>query len=400
MGKFTNQGYIADSADTIRENFNQKMLANDSSFKQESADIQNALLDTSILPLMHFENNIALLANAPSLDNSNEFMFLLLAGMLGLKPKSAYKSQVVLEFSGNYGDYIPKGCKVGEFETSADGIIPTTKKLRLLATSDTETIYQANTLTSIDTNLNISGLSVTNPSASLAKVDEETFAQFKERVQSTYRNARGSTSDYVKSLLKGIEGVTPRLVNSRITSFKDSANITWQGMEFVIGGGDSAEIANALFNCLEFQKLVSSPSNNETDRTQKVNINYAGNKLQVCYTLPKLINFGLKIQINFQSLNISASNVEIVISDILTEYINNLVVGHPLNKLKIQSLIINALADYNVDSSEISLLNIIPQTSDNGATFTDIEWGDNGYLKELEFDCYLTLKNLVCEITQ
>lgn len=395
----TKDGYKIPTASEIRELFTKKMQDKSSAFRQETADVQNALLDCAEVVLLEFHNIANELINSVSLSNANDFMFLQMAQTLGLKQRGQSKAQVMLEFSGNYGDYIPQGCKVGVFETTQATIIPTTKKVRVLAEGDTEEIYQANTLTTIDTNLNNDNISVTNPSASYATSEAETYAEFKQRAQTILRNARVGSFEYVKSCLLSLSGIQSRLINSRITSAKDSENNTWQGVEFVIGGGEPSEIANVLFNnYIETQKLLSNPSDNETSRTQTIPINYNGNALSVSYTLPKLINFGLKINIAFKSLSISSNNVDIVCNEILTNFINSMQVGEPLNKLTIENLIVNALADYNVSPSEISVLEITPQTSEDGIEFIDDEWDLNGYFAKLEFDCYLILKNLVISI--
>lgn len=395
----TENGYEPLQATDIKEAIVEAMKERNANFSELDADVQNALLDTSIIKILQFDNIISQLINAPALTYNNEFMFKVLGNSLGLSQKGAYKSQVILEFSGSYGDFIPKGTRVGEFETSESVTIPTTKKVSVLATSDSEEIAQANTLTEISTNLNIDGLSVTNPQASYAAVESESYTDYKERVQKIYRNARVASSEYAIAKIQALDGVTPRLVNARITSKTDDDGVTWQGVEFVVGGGDSTEIANVLFSSfIETQKLLSAPSDNDTGRTQTTNINFYGNALSISYTTPKLINFGLKVGINFSNLTISANNINTIISETLTSYINALQVGNKLNKRTIENLIINAIKEYNVDSNEISALQITPQYSDDGINFADDVWDDNGYYAKLDFDCYLILQNLVIEI--
>lgn len=392
-------GYKIPTAQELRESFTEKLKAKSISFRQESADVQNALIDCSEVILLEFANIANELINAPSVSNTNDFMFLQMAQTLGLKQRGKTKAQVVLEFSGDYGTYIPQGCRVGIFETTESAIIPTTKKVRVLAEGDTDEIYQSNTLTSINTNLNNDSLSVTNPSASYATSEAETFSEFKGRVQTILRNARIGSFEYAKACLLNLSGIQTRLINARVTSVKDSENITWQGIEFVIGGAEPTEVANVLFNSyIETQKLLSNPSNNETQRTQAIPINFNGNALSISYTLPKLISFGLKINIMFKTLSLSANNVEVVCGDVITNYINTMQVGEPLNKLKIENLILNALSEYKVEPNEISALSITPQTSDDDIDFTDEEWDDNGYFAKLEFDCYLILNNLIITI--
>lgn len=394
--RLTSTGYVKRTPEQIKTELVEKLKQKQSSFFEQAADIQNMLLDTSILGIMEYENLCAEMINAYSPFFQNEFMFMQMASSLGLKQKSEFKSQVMLEFSGDEGDYIPAGVNVQGFITQESIILPSTKKAFVLALSEKTDIAPSNSLTQISEILK-EGISVTNPSPSYAKVEEETFEQLKERAQAYLRSPRISSSEYARSNLLKLDGVAPRLVSFKIREIIQNINekdVLVQGIECICGGGKPNEVANILFNSFfETQKLISSPSDNDDSRCVRVDVNYYGATIPISYTTPKLLNLKLKINIAFQQIVVPPNTVEKNIEKGLVSYINNKIVGEPLNELTLRNIIINQLKDSFIPSEEIKTLIITPQIND-----VDKVWGANGYLAEVQFDCYLILNGLIVTI--
>lgn len=382
--RLTKAGYIKRSPEEIKTELAAAVKAKYSDFEEQPADIQNMLLDTSIQGLLEYENLMAEMINSYTPSFANDFMFLQMASSLGLKPKSEFKAQATLKFTGKKGDYIPVGTKVNGFETESSGVIGTTGELFLNAYSSDTTIHEANTLTSISTAVP-TGVSVTNPSASLAYVPEETFKQFKERCQTMWRSPRVSSTEYARAQLLTLTSINPRLLNF----FKKDG-----GIEMVVGGGEPSEVVNILFNSFfETQKFISQPSDNDTKRTISHPITYYGTTLTIPYTTPKALSLSLRMNIKFRSDTLSTINTSIITQEPITTLINEKLVGEPVSQVELQNTALNALAAYGYDLNNIDYVKFT--ASVNG---TEEAWSTTNDLASVKFDCYVTLENFRVEV--
>lgn len=216
--RMTAKGYIRRSAEELQEAIIKKIKERIPSFEKLPYDVQSNLIDTAVAKLAQYENMLDVMFNAYSLDGSNEFFFKQMGEELGLRMKNAYNSQVTLRFKGLPGDIIPlhtivqDSSKQHKFETMKRVVIGTTGEVDVLAYGESESIIPAGELTFLVSILS-DGIAVTNPQASLAKINEETFEEFKFRAQARLRSPRMGGRLYAETCLKSIEGIDPRLIS-------------------------------------------------------------------------------------------------------------------------------------------------------------------------------------------
>lgn len=158
------------------------------------------------------------------------------------------------------------------------------------------------------------------------------------------------------------------------------------GIECIVGGGDDYEIALSLFESfLKTSILVSDPSNNETNRTIQVELNYYGNPIAVNFTRPKLLNLDLTLLISFRQNSIPASSIKDILQDDLRDYINKKIVGSQLGEIELNALLTPILCNNNIEIGNIK--SMAYKAKINGAENEFID----GYLQGIENDAYLVL---------
>ena len=164
----------------------------------------------------------------------------------------------------------------------------------------------------------------------------------------------------------------------------------------IIGGGNSNEVAKVLFTCfLETQKLVSLPSNNETERSVNVVIKYFNSNVNIAYTIPKELKIDINVYLMLSNLNYSPSLIYGFINETIINYINNLQVGTQLNKLTLSGLILPQLNINNISNNQITYLDY---------TFTlngiNANINSSGFIENINIDNYLTLNSLNVYLSQ
>lgn len=377
----TSQGYQIRQPSAIKEDLVKYMLTQNPSFDEFSADIQNNLLDTAVPIILQFENLIAELCNCYAPAYSNDFIWESLASTLGLTYRNEVKGQVSLQFKGETGTYIPEETEVGAFKTTRAVTIGTTGVVNVTATTDSEVEAEANTLTEI--NGNLEGVTVTNPSPSIAYTPQETPEELKKRAQAILRNPRIGSVDYAVGELKKIDGVVERLISVGWVQTD-----TQQGIELVIGGGDDYEIANTLVGAfLNLERLFSVPSDNETDRTTKLNITYCGSTLDVQWTRPKHIQLLLKVNLTFRGVTVYEGKMKELMLERLEKYINNRKVGLPLNQNTLNSVLYEVLEIQGVDRMYLESAEWLAENEEAN----QLTWDAYNYLECMKKDCYATL---------
>lgn len=385
-------GYTIRTPEEMQAAVVNRIKQNVPSFILQPADIQSNFINTTIAGLLEYENIMAELFNSFSGNTNNITLFRQLAESLGLRQLKDFKAQVTLEFSGAYGVFIPKGTKAGNeagdiFETQEDAVIPTTGKIQLYALSDTENVSNAGEITTLISQLS-DGVTVTNPSASFAYIPQETDEELKMRVQARLRSPRKGGVDYAQSILRSLEGVDRRLIKFRSLEVETDMRYS-RGIEAIIGGGENDQIALALFlSFLETQKLISNPSNNETERTVQLDLDVYNSVIPIKFTRPKMLELKITFQPSFSGILTTPTALEGLLASKITEHINSMQVGTPLNSVSLNYLVMpllisSGIKDYNVKSLgwKIEINNVK----------TDFD-PQTGYLKEIAHDCYLVLK--------
>lgn len=378
---FTNEGYKKNTADEIRQNLTGYVLQKAPSFKQQSADIQNNLIDTAVPLILEIQNIFADFANSYAPGFQNRFMWEQLAQSTGLEYTDERKASVLLKFTGKEGDYIPKGTTVtGNFTTEEPLTIGTSGEAFITAYSDDDNAYQAkDTITEIKTSVP-TGVTVTNPSDSNEKIEGKTDSELKLEAQRNLRNARVSNADYVIMLLLQTGKIKERLVSFRRLDGQ---------IECIIGGGDVNEIANILLNgFINTSKFISMPSNNETERTVKTDVYFYNSKVPIVWTIPKNMKLDITLELTLYGTVVNTTQFQMDAMNALMEIINNIRVGTPLSKYVIEKPIYAILEGYGIESYQVSKINWEIKSGD-----AIIDFSSDNYLNGIDFDVYVTFGN-------
>lgn len=393
----TQNGYVKSTAAELKEKLINKLREEVPDFVEQTADLQTSLIDTSISDLLLYEDMMSTVFNSFGPSYSNQDLFRKFAESVGLMAKEAFQAQVTLTFTGKFGDLIPKSAIVTdedekvEFKTGSAAVIGTTGEVSVLAYSETEDIYQPGTITKLKSILS-DGITVTNKSASLKYIAEETDEQLLKRAQAKLRSARLGGKLYATSLLNSVAGVDPRLVafyNRETWQVLNDTKMYVKGIEAVIGGGADEEVALALYKSfLETQKLISVPSSDETNRITQVTLYVNNNPVDVMFTRPKLVEVKLTLKLAFSSSLSSPVALQSLTESTVTNYINSLQVGIPISQYALIEKIIPLLTDAGIPAYTLTSIKFEYNTDDNQEYR---EFDINGFIPEIEKDCYASL---------
>lgn len=415
MAGLTNKGYIKRTPLEIQDDIISEIKEKSPEFIKHPADVQANIIDTSVAVVSQLENLIETLFNSYSMSGSDELLFRMQAEELGLRQKSEFKSQVVLEFTGLPGDIIPRTtiCSdiTGEykFETTETIMLGALGRGSVLALGEAEVTIPAKKINTLVTTLS-SGVGVSNPQASLPRIEAESFAEFKARSQARLRSPRLGGKLYAETLIKGIEGVSPRLVAFNCVDYteKDFESSSADkevffrlvGIEAVIGGGDEYAIALALYQSFfETQKLLSRPSDNDETRTIVKDVNLYNNDFQIVFTRPKLLQLNLRCLITLTGMLSSAESVRQATQDDISNYVNSLKVGTNIGMYKLIDLLRNGLESIGITASAYKFVKFqycIGEYEDtpSDAPESTIPWqnfNEDAKITEIAGDCYCEL---------
>lgn len=397
----TKEGYKKRTPGEIKEALINDLKEINASFLEQPADIQNNLLDSSVVPLLQFENVAAEILNGFGPEYANDFIWINLANSLNLTKKSRVKAQVELKFMGVPGTYIPVGTSVSVFTTESSVVLGSTGEAFVLATTEENIFAEPNTLTEIDEFID-ENLSVTNPNASIVETPAEDIAELRNRARIILRSARKGSYDYAIARLNGIKGVNARLLKFRELDYNiketgpDGETVlrNVQGIEAIVGGGDPYEVAGVLKDSfLETKKLISEPSNGEESRSVNINIKYFRNTIPVAFTRPKNLNLSIKIGIQLKNNILTQTSAEGLLMEPFENYINSLELGESINKLTFDKLILDKLIKHDIQPRDIIGFNYKILMGEN-----ILNWNGENFLDEVKWDCYLTLGGLGVEI--
>ena len=421
MAQLTTQGYIKSTAREIKDELIRLNREFNPHFEEQPADIQNDLLDTAVADCSFYENATAVILNGYSMAYSAEDLFKKQAEEIGLRPKGQYKSQVILKFIGAAGDLIPKDTKISHnidtsiiFNTAEAVIIDSTGSVNVKAYGETDKVCEVGTIQNLISVL-AEGISCTNEAQSTARVEEETYEQFKLRSQARLRSPRMGGKLYAESVLWGIEGVNPRLVNfynkekrEHYTDPKTTEELfaVTKCIECVVGGGDEYKVAFALYKSFfETQKLISEPSQNNTERKVEVGIYLYEEIIPIVFTRPKYIPLNLKLNITFLDNLIGAPAVKALTQPVIEKYINNLKVGSAITTYGLVEQIMPVLKEAGFGSNSYSNISFNYDLNDysdrpNPNIPPEYVWQNfdaEGKIQYVYYDCYCELKGFEVE---
>lgn len=430
-------GYVKRTPTEIQDAIIAELRRINPDFQKMDFDVQANMIDTAIAGLLVHENIMECLFNAYSFNSANEWFFKEMGEELGLRMKNAYNAQVTLEFIGMPGDIIPIHTKVKsaddqyEFETWDYAVIGSTGRVSVTAYGEADTICPAHKLQVLVTLLS-DGIAVTNPMPSLAKIDKETFDEFKLRAQARLRSPRMGGELYAESLLKELNGVDSRLVGfyykRLVIPYQDMGKFDENGIpiegtvapeelcliiaiEAVIGGGDDFEVALALYRAFfQTQNLFSFPSDVVTDdegneienpRTVSMMLGLNNNQIPIKFTRPKLIELNLQLKIALLDKFVSAIAIQNACKPYFEKAINSLKVGRPVSKNMLTQIAQPAFLDIDIQPHNIQDVDWVydigvfkDKTDETAEPDEVVQWksfNKKNSIDEIKHDCYCVL---------
>lgn len=393
----TLEGYVKSSVDELKQRLESRLLQNVPNWQKTTADVQSNILDAFVTGLLEYENIAADIISAYSPDYANDFFWNIFADNLNLNRRAKFKSQVLLLFSGPKDTIIPRNTTVSdgsnEFKTEETAVIPLTGEIYVSAYSEDEISVPANSLTSIVEIFN-ADVTVTNPSASLPAIPEDSTEVLRTKTQAKLRSSKNGSIALAHSRLLEIEGVNPRLIKFKLINYnvKETVGETEvfkeiQGIEAIVGGGDPSEVALTLFTSfLETKKLRSEPSDNDANRTIECTLKYFNTPILVKWTSPKEVPLQITANIGFTSVTLSSEAFTLTVKNALMEYIDTLQVGSPFSSRMLDTIIYDELKKVAIEPSMIFELNYKILIDSTQVTFNS-----QGFLDEIKDDCYVTL---------
>lgn len=395
MASFTAEGYIPDTASELYDDLETEAAAEVDGFTGLPSELRENLIQCAAIASVKMQDMVSSMINGIGPDYANDFMFVQLGNSFGLKMKNYQYASVTLNFVGTVGSIILKGTQVTN--STASITVATNEEITIgstgtgsvlaYATEETTDTIAADTMTVlVAANSNIT--SVTNSVAGTSGIEAETIEEFKERFYEEIQSSRYGDIARAYSNLSKLDGVETRLIKFNISSITISTYI-YKGIEVIVGGGDDAEVAGAIFKAfLQTKNLISDPSNSETDRTVTQVINLYNSSFDITYTRPKEIDVEMTVDIEFSDdITTSATVILSLLQPTFEDFFDDFLLGQSVNKKLLDYTIMNSLADNNITPQDV--INIT-YTFLFDSVSTDFD--TDGYLP-IEQDQYLTLSD-------
>ena len=390
-----NKGYQPDTPEELREKLLAEVTQKIPDFIEIAGELRNNLLDEGTTFLVYAENLITNLFNWYAPSQAPQLLFEMFANEQGLRRKGAYKSEVSLKFTGKVGFVIPKDTQVTNakksviFKTFDEAIIGTTGEIIVSAYCDDENVpsLAVGDLNTLILNLD---LRVTNTSIPTTPIEKESFADFKLRCQNRWKNPKNGTYETLVNSIKGLDGVLQRGCTYKITD-DNSINL-------VVSGGKAVDIAGTIYKYggITTKAFISQPSGSDTSRTKEQNLIIMNNTHKYQWTEAKRTNLYVKIDIKLKSVTASSLAIQTLTESKMLDYINNLNVGTPINKLSITQNFLNGFQEAGGEANNINQDDLTISVKNND-TQAVINFDANGYLNT-SFDEYFILAKYEVEV--
>lgn len=401
MSQLGNKGYIADTPAELLEKLTEQVKKSIPTFIDYPPELRANLLYEGVVFMVYLENLLTTMFDFSSPSLANQTFFEFFANERGLRRKGAYRSEVDLKFTGNIGEIIPKGLEVTNqagdvvFKVYEEHFIGTTGEINVLAYSD-----DAKELTSVveigDLNKLVLTLplQVENTSKPTLPQAEESFEQFKAWCQARWRNPKNASYEGLLTAISRVEGVDNRTIGYKMKDIQEGGK-TYECINLVVGGGAPLDIAKAIYKNggLIAKKYLSQPSGSETSRTISQDLVIYGNTHTYKFTRPKLINLNLKVTVSFVEVDASSLAIMELTKKAMTEYINNLQVGSPINKKALDRIFLNGAIQAGILAENIK--GDIQYDAKNGTS--PLSFDRDGFLP-IEFDWYCELAGYDVEV--
>lgn len=308
---------------------------------------------------------------------ANAFVLAMLGAQFGIAQGATTNTSVYVTFTGTAGYVIPAGFIVSDgtyqYVIQDGGVVDTggtSQPLYAVANQSGSWAVPAGTVTTVVTSVpSPYTLTVTNAVAGVPGGDSETVDSYRGRVLEAQTIAGQGTPSYLTTLLKNVPGVQPRLV---------AVNQVSSGWEVICGGGDSYEVANAIYKAvLDLSTIVGSAT---TSRNITVSIIDPPSTYSITYVNPPQQTVTVSVIWNTNITGFTGSvTVNQLAAPAIQSYINGIVVGQPINTLEMSEVFNNAVADV-IDVTNISALTFtvnINGTTTPPSAGTNLIYGDS-----------------------
>ena len=347
-------GFIPSTPEEIRQDLINKVTSQIPGFSGSPFELQQNLIDEAVQVCSYIEQADGTLFNSFSTDYATNPMFERLGNSFGIKKKPPIYSSVNVTFTGTAGTLIPERTEVknadGSIKVFADSqsIIPSTGSVTVFCVSeDYSGEIEVGTMTICE---NLFGVTVNNEIAGMAGLIGETDAQFRSRVWDTIKGVRQGSLYAFRSRVLQVAGVDERKIRVVPVNY-DEGGIGYRGLNVIVGGGDSFEVAQAIMDSfLETQKLRTEEKEEGTAET--VSITVYNDVFPVSFIRPA--KCGLQTTISFTiDFDTDLELLQNTISSAVTGKINSIFCGQPFSQIDFDNLVADTAVDFGVPRDAI-----------------------------------------------
>lgn len=284
------------------------------------------------------------LVNSLTPNGANQFLLKQLGRVYGVIQNQPTNTSVEVVFSGTVGYVIPNGFLVSDgahrYQVQGGGVIGgggSSIPITAIATDSGSWGVAANSvvqlLTSVPSGV---ALTVTNPITGTPGGADESDQSFRTRILQAGQAAAVGTPRFIKTLVGKVPGVKPNLI---------SVQQSGGGLRVIVGGGDVYQVAYAIFMAVgDITALVGSGIDGARDVTVGLN-DYPDNYSVKSVNPPEqTVTIGATWNTDLAAFTGGSAFPELVQAP-LTDYINGIGIGQPINVLAMNEIFQTAVQD-------------------------------------------------------
>ena len=294
---------------------------------------------------------------------SNPYILAKQGVMLGVPQGQPTNTSVSVVFSGPAGYLLPAGFLVSDgayqYALVDGGTIATSGQsspLFAVATQSGSWTPLAGTVTTLITSIPSGySITVTNPQAGTPGLSAQSVQSYRSQIMTASQVTAQGVPTFIKSLLYLVPGVPQRLV-----AILQAAG----GWEVICGGGDPYLVAGAIYQgTLDLSTIVGSTT---TSRNNTVSIIDAPNIYNIIFVTPPLQTITGTVTWNTNQIGFTGfAQVNQLAQAAMTNYINSIPVGSPINLLEMTNSFQTAVASV---LSPVYLSSLVFSIAINGVT--------------------------------
>ena len=267
---------------------------------------------------------------------ANLFLLNQLGQIYGIQQGLGSNTSVYVTFTGTAGYVIPKGVIVsdGTYQyVTQDAVIVgslgTVTNVYCVATLSGSWGVGANTVTTIVSSVP-SGvtLSVTNPAAGVPSTANQTPEQYRAQVLAAGTIGCTGLGAAIRTYVQRVPGV----VDNKVSVIQDTSKF-----KVLVVGGDTYAVANAIYQSVGDPNILEGATAGGT--TVTVSVVDTPNTYSITYVQPVAERVRVNVYWNTTSTNIvSNAAMQSACNQPITDYINSLGPGQPINNYEIEFL--------------------------------------------------------------